>query len=148
MPTSRGCFFMCTDVTNDAKTISNSLWKSSCTTGIKNIIKSLQLWIKLRQADNVEHWLLIYFLKHLFWILFNPKKLRWTFTICLSLIHRQGAACSSSFHSSSVKCAPYAETVKLVHISSEVIRVTSFACIFIENLTFWKYRLAFAAPLI
>jgi len=46
---------------NDSKTCSNLMRKS---TGIKNIITSLPLWIKLMQADSFEHWLVMYFLKY------------------------------------------------------------------------------------
>jgi len=33
--------------------------------------------IELRQADSFEHWLVMYLLGNLFWIILNPKKL-WT----------------------------------------------------------------------
>jgi len=80
--TSRDSFFMCTDVcvlmcvyrcdVMTAKTCSNLPWKSTSTTGIKNIITSLPLWIEIRPADSFEHWLVIYFIFIL--IIFNPKK--------------------------------------------------------------------------
>jgi len=38
---------------------------------LKNIITSLPLWIELRQAERVEYWLVMYFLKYVFWITFN-----------------------------------------------------------------------------
>jgi len=44
------------------------LWKSTSTSGIKNIITNLPFWIELRQVDRFEHWLVSDFLKHLFWI--------------------------------------------------------------------------------
>jgi len=51
---------------DDAKTCSNLPQKSTSTTGIKNMITSLPLWIELRQADSFEHWLVMYFLKYVF----------------------------------------------------------------------------------
>jgi len=44
------------------------------TTGIKIIITSSPLKIELRQAESFQHWLVMYFLKYVFWIIFNPKK--------------------------------------------------------------------------
>jgi len=39
---------------------------------LKTLLQSYHF--ELRQADSVEHWLVMYFLKYVFWIIFNPQK--------------------------------------------------------------------------
>ncbi len=43
---------------------------------LENIIIRLPLWIGLKYGDSFEHWLVMYFLKYWFGIIFNQKKLR------------------------------------------------------------------------
>jgi len=37
-----------------------------------NTYTSVPLWIELRQADTFEHWLVMHFLKYVFWIFLTP----------------------------------------------------------------------------
>ncbi len=41
---------------------------------LENIIIRLPLWIGLKYGDSFEHWLVMYFLKYWFGIIFNQKK--------------------------------------------------------------------------
>ncbi len=42
---------------------------------LQNIIIRLPLWIGLKKGDSFEHWLVMYFLKYWFRIIFDQKKL-------------------------------------------------------------------------
>jgi len=78
--TSRDSSFMCTDIwRNDVMKQRHAQISSGnppVSLELKNIVTSLLFWIKLIKQIVFEHWLVMYLLKCLFWIIFNPKKLR------------------------------------------------------------------------
>jgi len=49
------------------------IFKQNCKIVLEYVELST-MFVLLRQADSFEHWLVMYLLKNVFWINFNPKK--------------------------------------------------------------------------